>query len=260
MLAPAERDFFTGARALPALTVAAGLCRPASARPRELWIPRSEGGPLERAVFEPGLPAGRVPGGRGRVWLRARQDFTEARADAPDDAVAKELLDALDRICPGTLRTVDFHEVFRSERATPRFDVGAYRALARFDAVQDDLRAQGRRVYFAGDTGYFHGFAAFGEEFGPIDVAMLPIGAYAPRWFMGFQHMDPQQAYRAFLDLRARFMLPMHWGTFDLTDEPVDHPPQELAEVLAAAGGDARVRTLAIGERWRVPERTLAAR
>jgi L-ascorbate metabolism protein UlaG (beta-lactamase superfamily) len=84
---------------------------------------------------------------------------------------------------------------------------------------------------------------------------MLPIGAYEPRWFMGWQHVDPAQAYQAFLDLRARFMLPMHWGTFDLTDEPVDLAPAELADVLSRRGGDERVRTLAVGERWKVPER-----
>ena len=83
---------------------------------------------------------------------------------------------------------------------------------------------------------------------------MLPIGAYEPRWFMRYQHMNPAEAYQAFLDLRARFMLPMHWGTFDLTDEPLDRPPRELARALEARGGDARVRTLAVGERWRVPE------
>ena len=78
---------------------------------------------------------------------------------------------------------------------------------------------------------------------------MLPIGAYAPRWFMEWQHMDPADAYRAFIDLGARYLLPMHWGTFDLTDEPVDEPPRELERVLEAQGADVeRVRTLAIGE------------
>jgi L-ascorbate metabolism protein UlaG (beta-lactamase superfamily) len=116
------------------------------------------------------------------------------------------------------------------------------------------------RYYFAGDTGYFHGFREFGRRFGPIDVAMLPIGAYEPRWFMKYQHMDPAEAYQAFIDLGARFLLPMHWGTFDLTDEPVDLPPRELARVLQERNGDAeRVRTLAIGERWRVPERARSA-
>lgn len=112
------------------------------------------------------------------------------------------------------------------------------------------------RYYFAGDTGYFPGFAEFRRRFGPIDVAMLPIGAYAPRWFMRWQHMDPAEAWQAFLDLGARFMLPMHWGTFDLTDEPVDLPPRVLAQVVDERGGDpAPVRTLAVGERWKVPAR-----
>ncbi|MGH0035020.1 MAG: MBL fold metallo-hydrolase [Myxococcota bacterium] len=111
------------------------------------------------------------------------------------------------------------------------------------------------RYYFAGDTGYFHGFREFGRRFGPIDVAMLPIGAYEPRWFMAYQHMDPAQAYQAFLDLGAHTMLPMHWGTFDLTDEPLDLPPRELAEVVDRRGGDGeRVRIMAVGERWKVPD------
>jgi N-acyl-phosphatidylethanolamine-hydrolysing phospholipase D len=112
------------------------------------------------------------------------------------------------------------------------------------------------RYYFAGDTGYFHGFREYRRRFGPIDVAMLPIGAYQPRWFMRYQHMDPAEAYRAFLDLGARFMLPMHWGTFDLTHEPVDQPARELARVVAAEGGDpARSPILAVGESWHVPPR-----
>lgn len=112
------------------------------------------------------------------------------------------------------------------------------------------------RYFFAGDTGYFEGFAEYGRRFAPIDVAMLPIGAYAPRWFMAYQHMDPAEAYQAFLDLRAGTMLAMHWGTFDLTDEPLDEPPRELARVVAErAGADPRVRVMAVGERWKVPER-----
>jgi N-acyl-phosphatidylethanolamine-hydrolysing phospholipase D len=110
------------------------------------------------------------------------------------------------------------------------------------------------RYYFAGDTGYFHGFREYRRRFDPIDVAMLPIGAYQPRWFMSYQHMDPAEAYRAFQDLGARFMLPMHWGTFDLTHEPVDEPAREFARVVAAEGGDAsRSPILGIGESWHLP-------
>ena len=113
-----------------------------------------------------------------------------------------------------------------------------------------------RRYFFAGDTGYFEGFAEYGRRFGPIDVAMLPIGAYPPRWFMRWQHMDPGEALQAYLDLGARTMLAMHWGTFDLTDEPADLPPLELAERVAERHLDPeRVRALAIGETWHVPPR-----
>jgi N-acyl-phosphatidylethanolamine-hydrolysing phospholipase D len=108
-----------------------------------------------------------------------------------------------------------------------------------------------RRTYFAGDSGYFMGFAEYGRRFAPIDLAILPIGAYEPRWFMKYQHMDPGEAYQAFRDLRARWMVPMHWGVFDLTDEPVDLPPRVLAAIVREEGRDSsHVKTLAIGERW----------
>ena len=120
------------------------------------------------------------------------------------------------------------------------------------EAAGDGAASQ-RRYYFAGDSGYFHGFAEIGRRFPSIDVALLPIGAYEPRWFMAYQHMDPPQALRAFHDLGARHMVGMHWGTFDLTDEPVDLAPRVLARVVAAHGGDDRVRVMAVGERWPVP-------
>jgi N-acyl-phosphatidylethanolamine-hydrolysing phospholipase D len=110
------------------------------------------------------------------------------------------------------------------------------------------------RYYFAGDTGYFHGFGEYGRRFGSIDVAMLPIGGYEPRWFMSHPHMSPHEAYRAFQDLGARHMLPMHWGVFDLTDEPVDLAPRVLEQAVSEASGDpSRVHTLAVGERWEIP-------
>jgi N-acyl-phosphatidylethanolamine-hydrolysing phospholipase D len=113
-----------------------------------------------------------------------------------------------------------------------------------------------RRYYFAGDSGYFAGFAEIGRRYGPLDVAFLPIGAYEPRWFMAPVHMDPQDAWRAFRDLRARWLVPMHWGTFDLTDEPVDLPPRVLDAAREAGQGDpGEVRTLAVGERWLLPPR-----
>ena len=110
-----------------------------------------------------------------------------------------------------------------------------------------------RRYFFGGDSGYFHGFAEFARKFGPIDVAMLSIGAYEPRWMMRYPHMNPEEGYRAFLDLRARWMIPTHWGVFDLTDEPLDEPPRALERAVREGGGDmGRIKIMAVGERWEV--------
>lgn len=99
------------------------------------------------------------------------------------------------------------------------------------------LRAGARAVWFAGDTGYHPEFAAIGTRNGPFDVALMPVGAYEPRWFMRPVHMNPEDAVRAFVDLRAApAMVPMHWGTFKLTDEPMAEPPQRTAAAWRAAG------------------------
>jgi N-acyl-phosphatidylethanolamine-hydrolysing phospholipase D len=79
-------------------------------------------------------------------------------------------------------------------------------------------------IYFAGDTGYFAGFKEIGNKFPKIDVAILPIGAYEPRWFMKPIHMNPEDTLQAFQDLGAKYLLPMHYLTFVLTDEPLDEP------------------------------------
>ncbi len=90
------------------------------------------------------------------------------------------------------------------------------------------LRGKSNNLYFAGDSGYFSGFQIIGEQYGPFDIAAIPIGAYLPRWFMAPVHVDPQQAVHVFLDVKAKVFIPIHWGTFDLADEPLDAPPKEL--------------------------------
>jgi L-ascorbate metabolism protein UlaG (beta-lactamase superfamily) len=105
------------------------------------------------------------------------------------------------------------------------------------------------RVYHAGDTGWFDGFAEIGRRFPGIDAALLPIGAYDPEWFMLPAHLNPEQALAAFEALGARSFLAMHWGTFKLTDEPLDEPPARLeAERVRRDLPRERVRVLAIGE------------
>jgi L-ascorbate metabolism protein UlaG (beta-lactamase superfamily) len=90
------------------------------------------------------------------------------------------------------------------------------------------IEGGGARVYHAGDTAYFAGFQDIGQRFPRLDAALLPIGAYDPEWFMRSQHMTPEDAVQAFLDLGARRLVAMHWGTFKLTDEPLDEPPRRL--------------------------------
>jgi L-ascorbate metabolism protein UlaG (beta-lactamase superfamily) len=80
-------------------------------------------------------------------------------------------------------------------------------------------------VYHSGDTGYFDGFGLIGQVFGDIDAACLPLGAYEPRWFMQAQHMSPEQSLDALTALGARHFVGMHWGTYDLSDEPLAAGP-----------------------------------
>lgn len=91
-------------------------------------------------------------------------------------------------------------------------------------------------VHFAGDTGYSRDAKRIGAAFGCFDLALIPIGAYAPRWFMGPQHVDPQQAVQIFEDVHAKKAIGIHWGTFELNDEALDEPPKKLAEATRAAG------------------------
>ncbi len=82
--------------------------------------------------------------------------------------------------------------------------------------------------YFAGDTGYSKDFEDIGARFGGFDLAAIPVGAYLPRWFMKEQHVNPEEAVRIHRDVRAQRSIGIHWGTFELTDEPLDEPIGEL--------------------------------
>jgi len=105
------------------------------------------------------------------------------------------------------------------------------------------LEAGGRRVWFAGDTAYHPEFGAVGKRLGPFDLVMIPIGAYDPRWFMERVHVDPEEAVRVYRDVaeahpeaRHPLCLGLHWGTFRLTDEPMDEPPRRAAAAWRGAG------------------------
>jgi L-ascorbate metabolism protein UlaG (beta-lactamase superfamily) len=108
------------------------------------------------------------------------------------------------------------------------------------------IDAGGARFFFAGDTGYPAAFVEIGRRMPGIDFALLPIGAYEPRWFMGPQHLSPEDAAQAFRDLGAKALVPMHWATFALTDEPLDEPPRLLRQAMREETD--KIISLAIGE------------
>jgi L-ascorbate metabolism protein UlaG (beta-lactamase superfamily) len=91
------------------------------------------------------------------------------------------------------------------------------------------IESSGKTIYFAGDSGYFDEFKKIGEKF-TIDVALIPIGAYEPEWFMGPQHINPEEAVQAFLDVKAHFLIPMHYGAFRLAD---DTPKEAIDRLIS---------------------------
>ncbi len=112
------------------------------------------------------------------------------------------------------------------------------------------IEGGGVSLYHAGDSALFDGFAEIGRRFPGLAAAMLPIGAYEPVWFMGKQHMTPEHAGEAFLALGAARLVPMHWGAFQLTDEPISEPIGRMRAWWARHGPrDGRsLAELAVGE------------
>lgn len=116
----------------------------------------------------------------------------------------------------------------------------------------------GSRAYFAGDTAYHPQFGDIGARCGPFDFVMMPIGAYDPRWFMQAVHLDPEEAVQAYVDLvggtkPSPLMLAIHWGTFRLTDEPMDEPPRRAAAAWRQRNlDDSRLWIAKFGETRRI--------
>ena len=123
--------------------------------------------------------------------------------------------------------------------------------------------------YYAGDTGYSRDFVDTAKHFAPrqsealgggFDLALVPVGAYEPRWFMSQQHVNPMESVRIHQDVGAKRSIGLHWGTFSLTDEPLDQPPRELAIARQALGvKEADFGLLAIGESKQFAKRTAPA-
>ncbi|MEM7413266.1 MAG: FAD-dependent oxidoreductase [Myxococcota bacterium] len=151
VLTTPELRYLRGVRYAPALTVSAALVRPLVNRTRHLWVSTESGSPLGAVLVEPGERGGRAPSDGGVATLVASGRFAANHLETPDETLEKELLVEVERLWPGLARSVEFTRVFRYRFGAPRFDVGAYRELARFRRVQRDRRATGRRLAFAGD-------------------------------------------------------------------------------------------------------------
>ncbi|MBM4441588.1 MAG: MBL fold metallo-hydrolase [Candidatus Rokubacteria bacterium] len=105
-----------------------------------------------------------------------------------------------------------------------------------------------KKVYFAGDTGYFAGFKEIGSRLGPLTLALMPIGGYSGWADHHPNHLNPEEAVRAFEDLRAQVMVPMHWGTFELNKEPNHEPPARMFAEAVRRGIEERMAPLSPGQ------------
>ena len=93
------------------------------------------------------------------------------------------------------------------------------------------IKNEDKNIFHAGDTGYSDDFIEIRNRLGPVDFAMIPIGAYDPQWFMSYSHVNPEEALNIAKDLDAKKSIGMHWGTFILTDEPVLEPRERLNKI-----------------------------
>lgn len=105
-----------------------------------------------------------------------------------------------------------------------------------------------KSVYFSGDSGYGSHFATIGELFPNIDVALIGAGAYSPAWFMAANHQSPQDAARAFRDTKARSFIPFHYGTFDLSQEPMGETEEILSKMNVEGKLSGELNLLKLGE------------
>jgi len=151
MLSYAERAFLAESRAVAALVLSVALRCERVPGPRRVRIAPAEASPLGHVAIETGSSGGAIPAGHAVVTLLARDAWSRAHLAAPAEVVEKELLGHGERIVPALANTPLFTQLARWEYAYPRFDVGRFRAIGRFHALQEQASRDGRRLYFAGD-------------------------------------------------------------------------------------------------------------
>jgi L-ascorbate metabolism protein UlaG (beta-lactamase superfamily) len=187
-----------------------------------------------------------------RPSLRAIARFTRWRGgNAPQIIVPKNVEDVVARLGFSRVHQMEWWEEFRDGKLsvthTPSRHWGA-RMLRDFHRGFGGyvVRFGRHSFYHAGDTAYFDGFREIGRRLHP-ELALLPIGAYHPEHYRNV-HTSPEDALQGFLDLGARCMIPMHYGTFRLSYEPMDEPVERLRAAAAAAGVSDRLLVLEEGK------------
>jgi len=187
-----------------------------------------------------------------RPSLRAIARLTRWRCGrAPQIIVPNNVADVVGRLGFSRIHQMDWWQEFRDGRLTithtPAQHWGA-RMLRDFHRGFGGyvVRSPQHSLYHAGDTAYFEGFREIGRRLRP-ELALLPIGAYHPEHFRNV-HTSPEDALQGFLDLGSRWMVPMHYGTFRLSYEPMEEPVQRLRAAAAAAGMSQRVLVLEEGK------------
>lgn len=187
-----------------------------------------------------------------RPSLRAIARLTRWRCGrAPQIIVPKNVRDIVARLGFNAIHELEWWQEFREGKLsitqTPAQHWGArmlrdfYRGFGGYV-----VRSGNHSLYHAGDTAYFDGFREIGRRLHP-ELGMLPIGAYHPPHYRNV-HTSPEDALQAFLDLKAKKMIPMHYGTFRLSYEPMEEPLQRLRAAAAAAGVSDRVLVLEEGK------------
>jgi len=167
-------------------------------------------------------------------------DKTSIRAIAPHTPKAiipLKMSQLLKKVAPSiSTHELDWYEAYHDEELTITLVPAKHwsrRSVFDKNAVLWGgyvISYKGRSIYFAGDTAYDTHFEEIGKRYN-IDVALMPIGAYRPEYIMKNNHLDPQEAFDAFKQLKAKRMIPMHYGTYKLTDEPLDEPLQWMQQI-----------------------------
>ncbi|OGQ26626.1 MAG: hypothetical protein A3I75_03240 [Deltaproteobacteria bacterium RIFCSPLOWO2_02_FULL_50_16] len=166
--------------------------------------------------------------------------------------VPKGVAPLIHRILPHPVIELPHHSTWTSPRGLKITALYARHLGGRYSGIRYTgcnsylIEKEEQAIFFSGDTAYHSHFKKLGQE-KTISAALLPIGSYRPRWIMKYRHMDPQEALKACQDLQAQYMIPIHWGTFRFSTEPLEEPIHMLQSLLQEQPITTQVKILSHG-------------